>query len=82
MICLILDKMTIIIKKTGLFITAIFLILLGLIGIILPLMPGWLFLIPGILLLAKVSRRVDKRVTKTKTWVSRMATKHNININL
>ena len=74
--------MKIIIKKTGLFITAIFLILLGIIGLILPIMPGWIFLIPGILILAKVSRRVDKQVNKTKSWINRMATKHNINISL
>ena len=74
--------MKIILKKTGLFVAAIFLILLGIIGLILPIMPGWIFLIPGILLLAKVSRRVDRHVNNTKSWINRMATKHNINICL
>jgi len=74
--------MQIIIKKTGLFILALFLILLGLIGLIMPLMPGWLLLIPGVLILAKVSRRVDKRVNKTKSWINKLANKHNINISL
>lgn len=74
--------MTIIIKKTGLFIAALFLILLGVIGIIMPVIPGWIFLIPGILILAKVSRRIDKRVNKTKSWINKLASKHNINISL
>jgi uncharacterized membrane protein YbaN (DUF454 family) len=32
--------------------TGIGLVLLGIVGLILPIMPGWIFLIPGLLILA------------------------------
>lgn len=32
--------------------SGIFLVLLGLVGIILPIMPGWIFLIPGLVILS------------------------------
>ena len=34
----------------------IFLVLLGIVGLILPIMPGWIFLIPGLLLLTGHTR--------------------------
>jgi uncharacterized membrane protein YbaN (DUF454 family) len=36
------------------------LVLLGIIGLILPIMPGWVFLIPGLVLLADYSPRIRK----------------------
>ena len=32
--------------------TGVFLLLLGVVGLILPIMPGWLFIIPGLIVLA------------------------------
>jgi hypothetical protein len=41
----------------------IFLILIGLIGLLMPIMPGWLFIIPGLVILAEyfppIRRLVD-----------------------
>jgi uncharacterized membrane protein YbaN (DUF454 family) len=33
-------------------ISGIFLVLLGIVGLILPIMPGWVFLIPGLVILS------------------------------
>lgn len=41
----------------------VFLVLLGIVGLILPIMPGWVFLIPGLLILSEyyppIKRLVD-----------------------
>jgi uncharacterized membrane protein YbaN (DUF454 family) len=39
-------------------IVGLFLILIGIIGLILPVMPGFIFLIPGIYLMTRVWKRV------------------------
>lgn len=36
------------------------LVILGIIGLILPVMPGWIFLIPGLVILADYSPRIRK----------------------
>ncbi|MBC8164587.1 MAG: hypothetical protein H7Y20_01805 [Bryobacteraceae bacterium] len=49
------------------------LVLLGITGIILPIMPGWIFLIPGLLILAEyfppVARLVDWAKAKYESSV-------------
>ena len=42
------------------------LVLLGIIGLILPIMPGWVFLIPGLLILADYFPAVHKLVLWAK----------------
>jgi uncharacterized membrane protein YbaN (DUF454 family) len=39
---------------------AIGLILIGIVGLILPVMPGWIFIIPGLVILAEYSQRVRR----------------------
>jgi len=41
-----------ILKKTSRLVTGITLVLVGIVGLILPVMPGWIFLIPGLIILA------------------------------
>ena len=36
------------------------LILVGIVGLILPIMPGWVFIIPGLIILAEYSTRVHR----------------------
>lgn len=42
------------------------LVLLGIVGLILPIMPGWVFLIPGLLILADYFPAVHKLVLWAK----------------
>ncbi len=50
-------------KKTLKLLTGIGLVILGIIGIILPVMPGWIFMIPGLIILGEffppIQRLVD-----------------------
>ncbi len=39
-------------KKVAKFGSGVFLVILGIIGLILPIMPGWVFLIPGLIILS------------------------------
>lgn len=39
---------------------AVGLILIGIVGLILPVMPGWVFIIPGLVILAEYSPRVRR----------------------
>lgn len=39
-------------KKIAKFASGVFLVLLGIVGLILPIMPGWVFLIPGLIILS------------------------------
>ena len=43
------------------------LVLLGIIGLIMPIMPGWLFLIPGLLILADYFPAVHRLVLWAKS---------------
>ncbi len=36
------------------------LILIGIVGLILPIMPGWVFIIPGLVILAEYSPRIRR----------------------
>ncbi|MCX6734786.1 MAG: hypothetical protein NTZ25_02635 [Candidatus Peregrinibacteria bacterium] len=51
------------------FISGIILVLIGLIGLVMPILPGWLFLIPGLILIKpshkeKILFHVEKWKTK------------------
>ncbi|MCC6860715.1 MAG: hypothetical protein IT158_19260 [Bryobacterales bacterium] len=50
-------------------VTGLFLTLLGLTGLILPIMPGWVFLIPGLLILAEYYHPIRRLVE----WAKRKA---------
>ncbi len=44
------------------------LVLLGIIGLILPIMPGWVFLIPGLMILAEEFPWLDKFLNRWLAW--------------
>lgn len=44
------------------------LVLLGIVGLILPVMPGWVFLIPGLTILAEEVPWLDKILKKWIAW--------------
>jgi len=52
-------------------ISGLFLVLLGIAGLILPIMPGWIFLIPGLIILSDYFRPVKSLVR----WAKRQAVK-------
>lgn len=47
--------------------------IVGIIGLILPIMPGWVFLIPGLVILADYFPPVQRLVE----WAKRMARRHS-----
>jgi uncharacterized membrane protein YbaN (DUF454 family) len=49
--------------------SGIFLVLLGIIGLILPIMPGWIFLIPGLVILGDYFPPIKRLVE----WAKRKA---------
>ena len=57
-------------KKAVRITTGIGLVLLGIAGIVLPIMPGWVFLIPGLVILADYFPPVRRLVD----WAKRKAT--------
>lgn len=54
-------------RKPARVLGGIFLVLLGLLGLILPIMPGWIFLIPGLLILADHFPAVHRLVVWAKS---------------
>lgn len=44
------------------------LVILGIIGLILPIMPGWIFLIPGLMILAEQFPWLDRFLNKWIAW--------------
>lgn len=50
------------------------LVLIGLVGLIVPIMPGWIFLIPGLILLSERFPRIKRLVewAKEKSRTSRL----------
>lgn len=50
----------------------ILLVIAGIIGLILPIMPGWVFLIPGLIILAEYFRPIRRLVD----WAKAKAEKH------
>jgi uncharacterized membrane protein YbaN (DUF454 family) len=53
-------------------VTGILLVILGLIGLLLPIMPGWVFLIPGLVILADYFPPVRRLVE----WAREKAQRH------
>jgi uncharacterized membrane protein YbaN (DUF454 family) len=53
--------------------SGISLVIVGIIGLILPIMPGWVFLIPGLVILADYFPPVQRLVE----WAKRMARRHS-----
>ena len=43
-------------------------VILGIIGLILPIMPGWVFLIPGLMILAEQFPWLDRFLNKWIAW--------------
>ncbi len=43
-------------------------VILGIIGVILPIMPGWVFLIPGLMILAEEFPWLDKFLNRWLAW--------------
>lgn len=54
-------------RKVGRIAVGVGLILIGIVGLILPVMPGWVFIIPGLVILSDHSPRI-KRVLE---WARR-----------
>jgi uncharacterized membrane protein YbaN (DUF454 family) len=52
------------------------LVLIGIVGLILPVMPGWVFIIPGLVILAEYSPRIKRLLewVKAKFEDARTAT--------
>jgi len=53
-------------------ITGISLVLIGILGLLLPIMPGWVFLIPGLVILAEFFPPIRRLVE----WAKAKAQKH------
>jgi uncharacterized membrane protein YbaN (DUF454 family) len=59
-------------RKTIRVSTGVGLVILGILGLILPIMPGWVFLIPGLLILSEYFPGVKRLVD----WAKRKARQH------
>ena len=58
-------------RKTLRILSGSFLCILGVVGIILPVMPGWIFLIPGLVILAEYFPWAKTLLDKCKRLVER-----------
>ncbi len=56
-----------IVKKFLRYVTGIGLVILGIIGLILPIMPGWVFLVPGLMILGDEIPWLDRFL---KRWMA------------
>jgi hypothetical protein len=54
--------------------TGVFLVIVGITGLILPIMPGWVFLIPGLIILADYFPWIHR----TLEWAKRKATQAGV----
>jgi uncharacterized membrane protein YbaN (DUF454 family) len=54
------------VKKVLKLLSGIGLILIGIVGLILPVMPGWVFIIPGLIILAEYFRPIRRLVDWAK----------------
>ncbi|MFO0508726.1 MAG: PGPGW domain-containing protein [bacterium] len=45
------------------------LVLLGIVGLILPVMPGWVFLVPGLAVLSQEFPWLDRFLKKRLSWI-------------
>ena len=53
--------------------TGVVLILVGIVGLILPVMPGWVFIFPGVAMLAPrtpLGRWLRKQARRLRTWLA------------
>jgi uncharacterized membrane protein YbaN (DUF454 family) len=51
----------------------VFLVILGIVGIILPFLPGWLFLAAGVVILApgsRIGKWIRRNVLRMRKWVA------------
>ncbi|WP_155121192.1 PGPGW domain-containing protein [Bryobacter aggregatus] len=60
-------------KKFLRYLMGIGLVILGIIGLILPIMPGWIFLIPGLMILAEEFPWLDRFLKKWIAWAKAKA---------
>lgn len=58
-------------RKTLRIASGVFLCLLGIAGLILPIMPGWIFLIPGLVILAEYFPWAKSLLDRAKSVVER-----------
>lgn len=56
------------VKKLLRYVAGVGLVLLGIIGLILPIMPGWVFLVPGLMILAEEFPWLDRFLKKWLAW--------------
>ena len=56
-------------KKIVKIISGVVLILIGLVGLIMPIMPGWVFIIPGLIILAEYFPAVRRLVDWAKSKI-------------
>jgi uncharacterized protein YqgC (DUF456 family) len=56
-------------KKVFKIISGIVLILIGLVGLLMPIMPGWAFIIPGLIILAEYFPAVRRLVDWAKSKI-------------
>jgi hypothetical protein len=58
------------------------LVILGIIGLILPIMPGWVFLVPGLMILAEEFPWLDKFLNRWLAWAKeKMSREQNLDKN-
>jgi uncharacterized membrane protein YbaN (DUF454 family) len=70
------------VKKILRYATGIGLVLLGIVGLILPIMPGWIFLVPGLMILAEELPWLDRFLKRWLAWAKeKMAREQNAKKN-
>ena len=47
--------------------TGVGLILVGIVGLLMPIMPGWVFIIPGLVILAEYSKTAERLLNWART---------------
>ena len=55
-------------KRTALVLVAITFTLLGLVGLVIPILPGFLFLILAVLCVSALSPRFERKLARHPTW--------------
>jgi len=56
------------VKRILRYASGIGLVLLGIIGLILPIMPGWIFLVPGLMILSEEIPWLDRFLKRWIAW--------------
>jgi hypothetical protein len=62
-------------KKIVKIVVGVGLILVGLVGLVMPVMPGWAFIIPGLVILAEYSRTVRRLLDWAKERLESVKTR-------